>query len=581
MQTITTYDVFRNKIEKQKQKEKNAYMLFYERNEKSHGPALTEDSQVKENDNIIKMPELKKRGNDDFDDGSVPPFLDTVFYHDIKKIQQEVRKKDTPRVNDIPKKIYDAIWKENAAFLRDAQFFDPSYFDFILSFASLATWRDQLWYPSRLDNLIWQEELMENDEAFLHLVITTQCFFGAFIHSKDKNVEKLDKWVEVLSSSFRRHLPACVWFLDHMVATDAIREVILLCPDEMTRIFVSRLISRVLAFLAPYESDFWDERIDFTIVRHSERFLTKRYRGACLRLMDNVIDNLDESRKSWPRFKQYFRLFRDFAKINWQARRFLINNKSLFYRFNEYFMTKRKQAVMDSQRLPDLREFIETLAILLRGCKIEGTSVSVSPLARVEEGGKLLTLSESNERDIFEEEFFQSLLEMDYNTEAAIQILLHTCWESEGRSRWVMDILLNSFEIKEQHKIVVFQKLLRPLLDLKDSLQDRRIYWALTPFKTADARDMHSYNLPVGLMGIVREKYHTYSNLDVAVMLARYIISLAQDVKRVYIFLLAHKGELYFLRDFLESHVRFEPYCLFLFSHVFGSILGENLRIRK
>lgn len=144
----------------------------------------------------------------------------------------------------------------------------------------------------------------------------------------------------------------------------------------------------------------------------------------------------------------------------------------------------RRASVMDRFNLPDLTEFMSTLAVLTRGCET-GSFDSVKMLltytdARRDKGyppttlndGTVLIMPPREKKALFDRSVFQPMIEMDYNTDAMVEIIHHSCWEDLQRSKFVLEILLS--EIGHgwvSEKLPVYETVLERTLRLEDSLQ--------------------------------------------------------------------------------------------------------------
>ena len=171
-----------------------------------------------------------------------------------------------------------------------------------------------------------------------------------------------------------------------------LHDLLLECTIERIRYGAAELIGHVLRTLAPHEHPFYFEIEEALKVTDSatgaisiapvgsvpdgpdapKTELVKVPKALTVRFMDNVLALLEESRNYWRRFKQYFKVIRDFAEISHYQRQYFIS-RQIVSTYGEYFMGKTKKGqtkranVMDRFNLPDLVEFVDTLSIIVRG----------------------------------------------------------------------------------------------------------------------------------------------------------------------------------------------------------------------
>jgi hypothetical protein len=249
-----------------------------------------------------------------------------------------------------------------------------------------------------------------------------------------------------------------------------------------------------LKSLYPYECHFFEEEVpnenskyklegDLSLIPNKK--LDTMPKALSIQFMDSVWCLLEESRKYWPCFKQYFVVIRDFALLGHHARKYYLS-RNIFPIFNDWFMGSPKPGqrtrvlVMDAHHLPDLTEYIATLAIVLRGCENGAPKEKGYPPTTIfSEPGKVVLPLPEQENMMFEKIFFNSMLKMDYNRQAAIQIIQHASWENMPRTRWIIEHIVLVFTSSPE-KVSLFKHLFTEMLSIQDSLQTQRIAYALS-----------------------------------------------------------------------------------------------------
>jgi hypothetical protein len=241
-------------------------------------------------------------------------------------------------------------------------------------------------------------------------------------------------------------------------------------------------VVQVLRVLRPFEYDFFeveDEVIEFTKDEGYEREEKRKVpRSLSVRFMDVAWSLLEDSRKHWTRFKQYFVILKEFAAMGHQQRKFYLNRR-FFEVMNDWFMGQPKRSrsrvsVMDNFNFPDLVEFVSLLSIVVRGCE-NGSSVAEKgyPPTTICDG-EVHRISESEVKELYDQTFFVAMMKMDYNREAAIEIVLHSCWENLQRSKKIIDYILSGLN-NYSEKMLMLKAILTFVLQMTDSLQESRL----------------------------------------------------------------------------------------------------------
>ncbi|PRP81656.1 hypothetical protein PROFUN_01163 [Planoprotostelium fungivorum] len=342
----------------------------------------------------------------------------------------------------IPERIYQAIWRDNSIFLRDRNFFDPSYFEFMLKFSELGHH-----YAPVTDYSLQLASI--HQPGFQFPKFLTIFMIEILVHASDGD-KYVRPFVDRLKMLYHKNVAVCKWFLTYLMESSLVKELLLECPNEKTRIYIADLISQSLHVVAPYEYEFYFEMMDSTTSagRHEYSNSQRVFRSICPRFMDVVLSLLEDSRIYWKRFKQYFQVIRDYASMGVAERQHLLY-REIVSQYSDWFLgkTKRGQSrvlVMDQFNLPDLTYFISTLSILYRGCYNNGTRDTLPPTTLP--NTQLIDMPQNEYKALFQNSFFTSMLEMEYNTPAVTEIIRHACWEDLKRTKSVLEVLLTGME---------------------------------------------------------------------------------------------------------------------------------------
>ena len=497
---------------------RNAYMLFYDRVEPEPGTLITAKSAQ----------ELTTQ---------------------LKELAIE-NKRET--INGLPIQIYNRVWSENAEFLKDRALFDPSYFDFMLNISKLISFQPVLDY-----SLDPNDVMLQQDPTFQAIKLATHFVLDNLSHAKE--AEPIFRpWIDHLKSLYEKHIPACKWIIQYIIDSNLPKDLLLDCSNEKIRIGIADLFVHICRILGPFEySHYLEMEIITKPVLSKDRAAlgleprleeVKQARSYSVRLMDSILAILEDSRPYWRRFKQYFLVIRDYALIGHHERAYLFS-RGVCALFVDYFMGRpkkgqvRRVSVMDRFNLPDLTEFISTLSVLIRGCETGALKDKGIPPTSLT---PLLTMPMRERKEVIDRHFLSNMLEMDYNSTAAIEIMVHICWEDITQSKWILDILLS--EISRTYvseKLPIFQTLLLPLLQMNDSLQNTRIIITLSPFAVNGSAK--------GLIALIHDVHN--SSPKFAYTLVKYLMQLASSVPAVASYLEKQKKEMSWIEQFLEAKV--------------------------
>jgi hypothetical protein len=202
--------------------------------------------------------------------------------------------------------------------------------------------------------------------------------------------------------------------------------------------------------------------------------------------------------------------------------------------------------------ITDLTEFVDALVIVVRSCTTEAPAGSPPPPTQMP--GKILEMPAATRKILFDQSFFSSLVEMDYNTPAVAELCRHLSWHAADRSDIVVETIVSQFDKGPTVKYPVFEQLLEAVLAMDDApLQERRIRRALTTFKMQSIISSHHNYAPKfkGLLAVAQE-LHDRRDIH-ALDIVRFIAKMAFDNVAVRDYLLRRPGDIQWITEYLES----------------------------
>lgn len=478
-------------------------------------------------------------------------------------------------INDVPSEIHTKVWEENANFLRVGQVFDAAYFEFMHDFAALWEPAEPLLHlPVEASDDIATDlisfksapskavtpSLESSDAAAIEAFETAEAsnynlslqlgavktlvrmIFEVAAHAAE-NIA-LTSLLNQLIRLLENHTPSAIWFIEYLRRNNLIKEVMLQCNIERTRItfqaffrqFFMVLVSAGAKYVPSVITKPSASKSSTSVAKDSARTTPSTTTGSSSTahheatsaatatsayeasngvvkansplvpvpqlaeqvLVTAFLDLLEDSRSAWRRFKQFFGVIRDFARLGLPQRTFLLN-RGMIATYVDYFMGQSnggvsRVRVMDEDNFPDLVEFIETITLLVCSCKNENPSRWIDPtkppLAPEDDQPSLingpppcrlqigdLDMPAASKNDLYyATDFFTSLLEMDYNSPSTGDMCEYASWYVLDRTNYVLDHLLTKIDVKPtENKAPVLEYLLYRLLSIDDNLRDHRV----------------------------------------------------------------------------------------------------------
>lgn len=474
-------------------------------------------------------------------------------------------------INGVPSEVHNKIWEENSTFLKERQIFDPAYFHFMKRFVSQFSFDPILHVPSDYEEDIASDIIIFDPEThsiprpeMSALKIAVRLTVELIAHAKDNHI--LTSMLSMLAQVLSDHVPACIWFVEYVRKYNLIKELLLQCSVERTRIAFAHFLVQILQNLASNKVVYQPA----ILVKGS----SSPVQGPVLPLpadqvlMTAVLDLLEESRGAWRRFKQYFMVIRDYCLIGTAQRQFMLK-KGVISLYVDYFMGQSSSGVsrvrvMDEDNFPDLVEFIDTITVLVCSCKNENPSsdlivddpsndstvLSGPPRSRLQIDD--LEMPAASKQDLYyATDFFTSLLEMDYNSPSTADMIEYISWYVPARTDYVLDHLLTKIDVKPtENKAPVLEYLLFRLLSIEDNLQNHRIERVMSKNEFASSLSKHHGSKMVKGLLLLAQSQHSPS-VALLYMVGYMRLLEAHEPCREYI--LKHPVDLLWIRKFWKN----------------------------
>eukprot|EP01126_Amoeba_proteus_P056324 TRINITY_DN7065_c0_g1_i5.p1 TRINITY_DN7065_c0_g1~~TRINITY_DN7065_c0_g1_i5.p1 ORF type:complete len:997 (-),score=195.46 TRINITY_DN7065_c0_g1_i5:106-3066(-) len=513
-------------VPQEREKERSAYMLFYERIEKE---------------------EITWFGDGD------GKGLDSL----------QIATSTRPMVHDISQDLYDKVWKENQLFVCRRQLFDSSYIEFLTNF---------------FYRVLNSEVMMEEEKR--KLIVSLGTTFTLKVLSRSKDYSCFFLWSLILRKIFYNDVLSACFFIDFCLEKIDSKETdyddnfmyrhLLDCETEEVRMGFSDLIVTAVKVFHAHElrTDTWPRDPNHQV----------RGSSATCDVLYSLFSMFDVSRKHHRRFRQYFEVIRNLSLLGVSIREFLLNKMDIISEYRCYYMNNSTRTgkythyvILDTD-MPDLRYFIDTIRIFYCGCaneqqqETELKSPDYIPSEPDEGRGffsdgrtpfsleQVMPFGRFKWDRIIDTIFLPSVIEMDYSPISVSTIVKHTCWQCPERSRWLVIMILDNLTSSALNKQNFFGLVLESLLTLEDNYQDMRIRLSLNTFPVGIGFLSTQNRNPKGLLGILTDYIHKsfYDKAKYVIFLLMYIQSVNKKVQN---FLCERKLDVISIRDYLASKI--------------------------
>ena len=451
--------------------------------------------------------------------------------------------------------VVEAVWRENVQFARERFFFSSTYFDYILDLCRKFPFEDNMEYPGPV---VDAAEAGGEDPGLRLIQMGTRVVFEVLVRAREDTT--LSIWFELLNSLYARHIPAAVWFLDY--ARAFVKPLTLICPKESVRINVVALIVNVMKLVHGFEVEVMTEIVEAEEETESEPEGDDdegegegegkgegRKVSAVMRMMDAVWGEFEVSRTYWRQFRQYWRLYRGFAELSWQTRKYLVD-EGFFRMFIDYYLGSDlpggipRVQIMDDNQLPDLTHFMAVYSLVFRGCETD-SGAGPPPTSLYDEGNDVnIELTRADEVLVVNDKWLTQMIQMDYNHEAVTEILRHVTFGNQMMSKRVLQILGRQLYTGSESRVGPNLDFIQSLLRMEDGMVQQRITWALA----ANAAVTH-----FGVLRVVLLKRHHVP--AAAIKMVVWVMKQAQELPAVADYVASQRAHIKWMEPWLHTQL--------------------------
>ena len=416
--------------------------------------------------------------------------------------------------------IFQSVWVDNMAFLRDRQYFDQTYHHFLKAFVEnfpivpvLLTSPSMSESDAILQARILTKYLIEHNYTSLEQILRSfaQSDFITHFHMemermklrddqsdlglklmkmavqyaielglRAKQTELLREWVVLIMHLVPKNGPAAIWMLKKLTpeggVLNALVELLLDERDTETREKFARLITCLLSTVYQLELPYFKstEKLIMPVFQSNSIYDVPQYESVHLSssarfIKSYVTDVLNTARRYWKRYNEYFQVMSDMVDMGPDVVQLLLDCELLsnliefFMNCNPPFGEDTVRVAMGDQRSdPDMNLVVEILSKLVRKTVIGRTD---SALALPEHALSLL-----KDMHVFE------ALCLHLKPEPVLALLEHLAVGNESYSKTLMERLL-SVLLTYRQKWSDANRLLRivtAVLRINDHLGDYR-----------------------------------------------------------------------------------------------------------
>uniref|UniRef100_A0A6B2KWG4 USP domain-containing protein n=1 Tax=Arcella intermedia TaxID=1963864 RepID=A0A6B2KWG4_9EUKA len=348
------------------------------------------------------------------------------------------------------------------------------------------------------------KELLPNDQILQVMKFGTYLMFEFSQLYRDAEQEKhFNEWSKVLLPLYNKHIPACRWLLYSLCTTQNqwLYYHLIVCPLLAVRMLFKNLLETCLLVLGKVEQSLYPTLFEsWEKGSHSYRSCEVNAkvhspgRGGALggdntisevelpkevvsaKFINHLVFLMEETRGITRSHNQYFGLLFFYSTLGEHERR-LLHSFEIISALVDYYMGTFSPEWIKYPREDinnkDLTEFMALFSNSILVCRISASSETPSPFSLPPQ----LLLWKRDQEFLLKQIFFDSLISQCYDLPANIKICSHLAWESKQHTTYLLRILVpQSFRL--DHRASEVLDVLERVLLLNDSLTKWRIAMA-------------------------------------------------------------------------------------------------------
>ena len=448
---------------------KNAYMLVYERKQKSAIKRVISKAEVESLQS--------KQGNDnqiiECEDSAINRAEPGKICH-VAKNDEYITYVDYYDYNpSLGMTYYEEVFENNSQFLFERQIYSKEFFKFV---QEILTESYELLPSLKLEDKSVLEVCMCR--------VATKVIFDVLAHANSN--ELLKPLSEKLALLLSENEAAADSFFDYILESNMSKAKLILhkCSDKKVRNVIGNLISDVIVKMLPKQGKQYTE-YEVETVNNVQTFKFKTKIGTLINCFINGIDN-DLSR-NWPRFEQYFAILLKIIKNGGDNMAIYMKERKLIKILASFYLGEmspldskgEKQINMGNKfSSPKFKPVIEIISYLASFSDL----TILQPLYKQMPGKfpkSLYELIEEEKQYLIKNEFIQQTINDGHATQTFAELMSVLCYESEKFSNKIAKYLLIGIYQAESKKIVPCINILKCVLGIADSLQKKRFEWLL------------------------------------------------------------------------------------------------------
>ena len=432
---------------------KNAYILVYERKQKSPLMRLTEKPPASTLDCEHTAQARVATTNTNIADVHFDPKTGECFeladFYSVKP--------------HIPAGLYREVWEDNSDFVFERQVYSPEFFRFVQDVLKEAFVTTKATAPA-------VEISMTRVAARVIFEVLARAYHN----------ESIKPMVEQLIELLHRSAAASLELLDYLSEDPArLFAVLAKCPDKDVRICVEALVCEMVGALLPLQDPEW---------MHSEIVSngTVRYKSKLAGLLASLCEGVGpELAQNWLRFEQYLDLLGALAKCGDEKVVRFYHEKNMLARLLDFYLGAKsplaftgkgeKRSIqgnkIDSPKFSPLVDLVCFLALKPDLTKLIGREYDKPANAYPLRGEEKLCLES---REFVEKTVIQGFITPQFSN--LISLLI---FENEKRSKKIAKLLLCALSEDSIKDMAPQLELLKHVLLVQDSLQRKRLEWLL------------------------------------------------------------------------------------------------------
>jgi ubiquitin carboxyl-terminal hydrolase 34 len=359
----------------------------------------------------------------------------------------------------LPDRIRQSVWNDNKTFFFDRRVYHPDFFKFVTKILS------KVQLPEVMEYNVQENGLSEH-----YIMCGTKFALETVARAQENSM--MPALADQLCSLYEKNVPVAKAFLLHYAENMSfIVDLILRCPDSTVRECVQKLLNAILRTVAALEIDFWWERDTVQLPvkladGSTDLQQSLRHRSTAVHFIQNLIQHFPIAEKLWTKFESYWGVLKQWCEDGEPQQLFLIQQGAIWRLVDIYLGDKsplqyaQKRVKMGKANLrPKFAPLVSCV------CKLALRARTLQPRQVDEKDGMML----------LQPVLYEKALENDHVPEEVAVIGCALAVNNRDFSDMLIEQIQRGVDQKDYDDLRPYFLVLKPLLAIEDSLTNYRM----------------------------------------------------------------------------------------------------------